>query len=190
MKKIALTSLLAVFVMSGANAATNYFIGGSASFEGAKDEHNTAWSVMPEFGWHLNDKWDAGLAVGMMYDNSNVAFDQYTYGAEGFARYKIAEFGAFNVLLDGRAGVYAQTLDGEKTNTWWVVGAEVSPMVTYNLSESFTLYAKLNFLGASAEYAFKNDDANTKSDWTFAAFGDSSDAFNTKDFQIGFYYNF
>ena len=33
MKKIALTSLLAVFAMSGAHAATNYFVGGAAKTE-------------------------------------------------------------------------------------------------------------------------------------------------------------
>ena len=191
MKKLILTSLMAVFAVSTANAATNYFVGGSAAFEAANGDNDTAWSVAPEFGWHLNDKWDAGLALGLSYDNSTVNVDEYTYGAEGFARYKMAQFGAFSVLLDGRVGAYAMTLDDDKnTETVWGIGAEVSPMVTYNLSDSFTLYAKLNFLGARAEYVFKNKDLGVGNSWEFAAFGDSSNVMNTDDFKIGFYYNF
>lgn len=192
MKKLMLTSLMAVFAMSAANAAPSYFVGGSAAFEGAKSDHNTAWYVAPEFGFHLNDKWDAGIAAGFAYDHSDVNEDEYGYGVEGFARYKIAQFGALSVLLDGRAGVYGETIDSDAdTNTAWSIGAEVSPMVTYNLSDSFTLYAKLNFLGVQAEYNFKNKDMGRDDDsWEFTAFGDSSDVLNTGDFKIGFYYNF
>ncbi|MDE6250149.1 MAG: hypothetical protein K2M34_00745 [Alphaproteobacteria bacterium] len=206
MKKLMLTSLMAVFAVSAANAAPSYFVGGSAALKGANGEHNTAWYVAPEFGWHLSDNWDAGLAAGFAYDNGITSFngealvddegnaytvDKYTYGVKGFARYKIAQFGALNVLLDGSVGLQGQTYDDdENTESLWSLTAEVSPMVTYNLSDSFTLYAKLNFLGANAGYTFKNKDLDVKNSWEFKAFGDSSDVLNTGDFKIGFYYNF
>lgn len=206
MKKLILTSLMAVFAVSAANAAPSYFVGGSASFEGAKGDHNTAWNVAPEFGFHLNDKWDAGVSASFGYRNSITSFNgaeivdedteeviknEYAYGLKGFARYNVAQFGALNVLLDGSVGVLGQSYhDEDGTETFWSLTAEIAPMVTYNLSESFTLYAKLNFLGANAGYTFKNKDLDVKNSWSFAAFGDSSDVLNTGDFKIGFYYNF
>lgn len=194
MKKIALTSLLAVFVVSGAHAATDYFVGGSFGFS-TDNEHNSAFEIVPEFGWKYNDKWDLGVMAGFARNHEdNTDVNTYTYGAGLFARYNVVQFGDFKVLLRGDAYVSFDTLDaeGSDTETCTSMGLSVAPMVTYDISESFTLYAKLNFLGIDAEYNFEHDSELLSQDksWNIDVFGNSANVANTEDFQIGFTYNF
>lgn len=206
MKKIALTSLLAVFAVSGANAATNYFVGGSAALA-TDNDHATVLGVAPEFGWKLNSKWDMGVMADFAYDHKdtinvpgagNVNVETYSYGAGAFARYNVAEFGGVKLLLKGMAGVDFDTYHHEKeapgdkdaTETATSINAAVIPMITYDVSEAFTLYANLNFLGVYAGYNFKNKDLGIDRSWAFGAVADSDNVANTGNFQIGFNYNF
>lgn len=187
MKKIALSSLIALFAVSGANAATNHFVGGYAGIS-TGDEHNTVFDVAPEFGWNYDSNWDLGLGVNFGYDHDSDYGNKYSYGAYGFARYKVAQLGNFKVLLKGAAGVGFLTTDpeaeGVDSETTTAISAEVIPMVTYDLTEDFTLYANLNFLGVRAGYNFDNDK------WGLDANADTGDVANTSKFQVGFTYNF
>ena len=194
MRKIALTSLLAVFAVSGAHAATDYFVGGSFGFS-TDNEHNSAFEIVPEFGWKYNDKWDFGVRAGFMRDhNHDASVSMYQYAAGVFARYNLVQFGDLKVLLRGDAYVSFNTLDEEgfDTETWASMGLSVAPMVTYDISESFTLYAKLNFLSIDAGYDFEHngDIYSQDSAWSIDVFGNSSDVADTGNFQIGFNYNF
>ena len=60
MKKLALSSLVALFAISSANAATNYFVGGNTRID-LDNEHATVFNIEPEFGWKLDSNWDLGL---------------------------------------------------------------------------------------------------------------------------------
>ena len=204
MKKLALTSLMAFFAVSGAYAETmadapvakDYFVGGSVALA-TDNEHTSVFNIAPEFGWKYNSDWDLGVMANFGYDHKFLGSDDkaYEYGIGAFARYKVAEFGGVKLLLKGSAGVDFATLtsdvndeiDGE---TLTILSASVIPMITYDISESFTLYANLNFLGVSAGYNFKNDALGVDEGWSFGAFADSGNVANTGDFQIGFLYNF
>ena len=200
MKKLALTSLLAFLTVSGAYAETNYFVGGSAAFK-TDNEHSTVFNVAPEFGWKYNSDWDLGVMANFgidhkyMEDEYSMEGDTYTDGIGAFARYKVAEFGGAKLLLKGSVGVDFATLtsdvnddiDGETLTT---LSGSVIPMITYDVSESFTLYANLNFLGVYAGYNFENKDLAIEDSWRIGAIADSANVANTSDFQIGFLYNF
>ncbi len=192
MKKILLTSLLAVFVVSGTQAA-DFFVGGGASFD-MNETHATDIGIAPEIGWKYNDNWDFGLGGNLYYSRIDENRGTYFYGVNVFSRYKIAQFGDFNLLL--RGGINASfitsvsdnaALDGE---TATMLGLSIAPMITYDVSESFTLYANLNFLGVTASYRFENEKMGMQENWRFGAFADSADVFDTGAFQIGFLYNF
>lgn len=202
MKKLALSSLVALFAVSSANAATNYFVGGAAAIS-TNDNHTSVLGVAPEFGWKVDSNWDMGVGATFGYEHkdSDVIAEYgddaraYTYGADVFARYKAAQFGGVKLLLKGSVGADFVTYTSEKNKavddeTAWSLGAAVIPMITYDISESFTLYANLNFLGVYAGYNFKNDDLNINKSWGFGAGVDSGNVANTQDFQIGFNYNF
>lgn len=81
--------------------------------------------------------------------------------------------------------------DAIDAETFTTLNASVIPMITYDISESFTLYANLNFLGVYAGYNLdENKDWNIEDGWSIGAVADSTDVANTADFQIGFLYNF
>lgn len=195
MKKIALSSLIALFAVSGANAATNHFVGGSAAIS-TGDEHNTVFNVAPEFGWKMNSDWDLGVAANFGYDHkylSSEALQAYKYGAGVFARYKVAQFGDFKVLLKGAVSADFATYHSDvedDTETAMSINAKVAPMITYDISEAFTLYAQLDFLSVNAGYTFKNGDLGIKDGWKLGANADTGNVANTSDFQVGFTYNF
>lgn len=197
MKKIALSSLIALFAVSGANAATNHFVGGSAAIS-TGDEHKTVFNVAPEFGWKVNSDWDLGVTANFGYDHdaeyeSLKSLQAYKYGAGVFARYKVAQFGDFKVLLKGAVSADFATYhsdDKDKTETATSINAKVAPMITYDISEAFTLYAQLDFLSVNAGYKFKNDDLKIKDGWSLGANADTGDVANTSKFQVGFTYNF
>ncbi|MBR4806452.1 MAG: hypothetical protein IKZ64_01380, partial [Alphaproteobacteria bacterium] len=161
MKKLALTSLLALFAVSGANAATNHFVGGGFGIK-TDSKHDSSFSLTPEFGWKLNSNWDTGFAAEFVYDHhllqrtSGVDGDYYVYGIEGFARYKIAQMGKVKLLLRGDVGAAFATISSDNDNidgeSLWAISSDIVPMVTYDVSESFTLYARLNFLGVHVDY--------------------------------------
>ena len=184
MKKLALTSLMALFAVSSANAATDYFIGGSAALS-LDNEHETLFGVAPEFGWKVNSNWDLGVMAAYEYDKYIYVERDYTVGA--FARYKVAQFGGVNLLLKGTVAMEFEHYDSETSKALY---AEVKPMITYDLSESVTLYADLNFLGARAGYIWANDKMGIAKGWGIGGGVDSDDVLNTSDFQIGFNYNF
>ena len=194
MKKLILTSLLAVFAATGANAA-DYFVGGAVSLN-LNDEHTNVMGIAPEVGWKYNDNWDFGIGAGFMYnrDSDLVGTDRYEYGVDLFARYKVAQWGNFKLLLKGTVGAdfatYSSDMDAIDGETSIALGASIAPMVTYDVSEAFTLYANLNFMGISAGYTFENEDLKIDDDWNIGLFGDSANVLNTGSFKIGFLYNF
>ena len=194
MKKLILTSLLAVFAATGANAA-DYFVGGAVSLN-LNDEHTNVMGIAPEVGWKYNDNWDFGIGAGFMYnrDSDLVGTDRYEYGVDLFARYKVAQWGNFKLLLKGTVGAdfatYSSDMDAIDGETSIALGASIAPMVTYDVSEAFTLYANLNFMGISAGYTFENEDLEIDDSWNIGLFGDSANVLNTGSFKIGFLYNF
>ncbi len=196
MKKLLLTSLVAVFAASGAQAA-DYFVGGSAALS-MDNTHSKNFMVAPEVGWIYNEKWDLGVRVGFDYShNLDVAAlnaeidDVYMYGAGVFARYNVAEFGGVKLLLKGGVDANFVTLsEADHTETAKMLGAYVVPMITYDISDAFTLYAELNFAGLNASYVFENTELGLEDGWSIGAYADSADVANTSDFQIGFLYKF
>lgn len=197
MKKIVLTSLVAVFTAASASAA-DYFVGGAASLN-LNDEHTNVMGIAPEVGWKYNDNWDFGIGAGFMYNGDLasadlVDIDRYEYGVDLFARYKVAQWGNFKLLLKGTVGAdfatYSSDMDAIDGETSIALGASIAPMVTYDVSEAFTLYANLNFMGISAGYTFENEDLKIDDGWNIGLFGDSANVLNTGSFQIGFLYNF
>ena len=64
MKKIL---LLAVVLFASLNASAQWYIGGSVGFGSVKPsggDSEAVFSILPELGYQLNDKWSVGAKVG------------------------------------------------------------------------------------------------------------------------------
>ena len=179
MRKSLLALLLAVALVAPVFAAEkNMWVGGSFGYasvnmdlgDGARTASSTAWSVEPEFGWTIVDKWDIGLdfsygsgsttelygldfgqVVGYPFKGYFSA-DAKTTSIAPFARYYLAKVAGVDVILKA-SFFYAKTdLDfGDnvppylKTMSVTGYGISIAPIISYNINESWSIGAKLNF---------------------------------------------
>ena len=188
MKKIIMTSVLALFVAGGAHA-TEWFVGGSVGFGYEKDNFST-FNIAPELGYNLTDQWDIGLMLRFNQYNDDAPgadYSEHSFGGGVFARYNVVSFGKLNVLFKGTLYVdydEIKAFGGKASGTTF--GANVIPMVTYQLSESFSLFAELNFLGVGIEKSTGDFSEYTRA----GLFVDTNDVKKAGDIQIGFNYHF
>ena len=180
MKKIMMT-LAAVAVAATMNAQV--YLGGNVGVATSSYDGNssTIWSILPEVGYNINDKWAVGMTVG--YGESrvkvkNVATEKVkTFQVSPYARYTFVKFDKVNLFVDGGVGYKHENYAGVKTNTF-AVGFK--PGVAVNLNEKLSFVAHVGFLGYENEKV-KGDDKSTNT------FGFD---LNGNALSFGVYYNF
>lgn len=191
MKKILILTVVTLLAVS-VNA--QYYIGGSIGFGSATSkpeigEKSTASSfiIAPEFGYNITNKVDIGVALSFensKRDVNGTDVKSNEWGVSPYVRYNLIQFGNLNVL--GKAALFAGGgKDGEQKYTGF--GLNISPMLTYTLSDKFDLFTGLNFLGLGFEQV-KYKDAYTNTG--FGLNVNSNNAINTGDVTIGFVYKF
>ena len=180
MKKIMMT-LAAVCVAATMNAQV--YVGGGLGVATSSYDGNstTIWSILPEVGYNINDKWAVGMTVG--YGESRVKVKNgatekvKTFQVSPYARYTFVKFDKVNLFVDGGVGYKHENNAGTKTNTF-AVGFK--PGVAVNLNEKLSFVAHVGFLGYENEKV-KGDDKSTNT------FGFD---LNGNALSFGVYYNF
>ncbi|MCM1294663.1 MAG: hypothetical protein NC311_03820 [Muribaculaceae bacterium] len=136
MKKIALTSLLAVFVVSGANAAINdnplyrpeagKFV--SETTVASHSEKTTNVALGQEFAYGVSDRLSVGVATTLSENNW---FDNSQWGALAVnANYRVLDGNLWKIDVFGGYGVtpvwgdHESFLDEDETIYDWTVGAQ------------------------------------------------------------------
>ena len=177
MKKSFLAVLLAIALVSPVFAAEkNMWVGGSFGYASVNTEYwdggattsSTAWSVEPEFGWTIVDKWDIGLDFsygsgtateiygfdfGQLFNTSlpkgYIRGDVKTTTIAPFVRYYLAKVAGVDVILKG-------SFFYTKTDTDFITGVDatlgvtgygvsIAPIISYSINETWSIGAKLNF---------------------------------------------
>ncbi|MBP3227876.1 MAG: outer membrane beta-barrel protein [Bacteroidaceae bacterium] len=173
MKKMLLTAVVALMTLS-ANAQV--FLGGEVGAWRNPTQNETQFSIQPEVGYVLSDKWALGVAVGYEYnylDGTKVN----SVGVNPYARYTFAKFGPVSVFADGGFEFATQKVKGYDAATVWGVG--IKPGVAVNLTEKLSFVSHIGFLGYrdSNDYAIHSNDG----------FGFNLDG---NELTFGLYYNF
>ncbi|MCH5176708.1 MAG: outer membrane beta-barrel protein [Prevotellaceae bacterium] len=148
MKKIILTAIVAVASL-GANA--QIWVGGQLGFnisdrEDLGEGKTTTFSIAPEVGYTLNDKFD--LAIALRESNTSVkdGDSSNTFTVNPYARYTFFQTGKVGFFVDGGFSVGVQSFDGSDDNlTIWGIG--IRPGVKYAASDKVTLVASFGGLG-------------------------------------------
>lgn len=184
MKKIMMT-LAAVAVAATMNAQV--YVGGGIGFQTSKqgDDKNTLITVMPEFGYNLDESWAVGITLGYGHSKdtakkgsveSSVKTDVFQISP--YARYTFAKFDKVNLFIDGGVD-YVHTKIGDAKNNAFGVG--LKPGVAVNLTEKLSFVAHVGFLG----YTYAKDDFDgAEAENTFGFDLDGN------DLKFGIYYNF
>lgn len=168
MKKSLLALVLAV-ALAVPVLAENMWVGGSLSYSsennkieypgGEETASSTSWSIEPEFGYSLNEKWDIGLDLsytsgqnvaeicGISIDDST-KFDIKQMGIAPFARYHIAQIAGIDVMLKGSffyvSGEGTDRRYNEKAD-YTAYGVSIAPVISYSINETWSIGATLNF---------------------------------------------
>lgn len=213
MKKSLLALVLAV-ALAVPVLAENMWVGGSFSYssDNSKIEYDgggedtmssTSWSIEPEFGYSLNEKWDIGLDLGYE-SNQGVtelygikvediapidAVDTTAMGIAPFARFHVAQIAGVDVMLKGSI-IYAKgeiKTHGESID-YSAYGVSIAPVISYSINETWSIGATLNF----AELSYTHAEIDLKD---LAGSTPKSDqfGFNANDgslISIGFSYHF
>ncbi len=180
MKKILMT-LAAVCVAATMNAQV--YVGGNIGFATSSYDGNstTVWSLLPEIGYNLNEKWAVGTVIG--YGEARVkakgasADKVKKFQVAPYARYTFVKWEKVNLFVDGTVGYQHENYGGVKTNTF---GIGFKPGVAVNLNDRLSFVAHVGFLGYENEKV-KGDDKSTNS------FGLN---LNGNNLTFGMYYNF
>lgn len=206
MKKSLLALVLAAALAVPA-MAENMWVGGSFSYENSSvsnsdgDGDSNMFTIEPEFGISLDEKWDIGLDLAYGSGKGEI-FEVYgirvaesdqpsidSYGIAPFARYHIAQVAGVDVMLKGSLFYTKINLKyeypGDPTHEDNITGYGISitPIISYSINETWSIGAALNFLELAYSH-YSDDDSDVKID----NFG-----FNVNDgalISIGFSYHF
>ncbi len=136
MKKLALTSLLAVFVVSAANAANvindnplyrpseGHFY--SMTSVASHSEHTNTWALGEEFGYGITDKLAVAVATNFAEANwfDSASWNQFALGlnyrAVDYGNWKADIYGSY--ALNPVWGDHQPFLDEDYTNYMWTIG--------------------------------------------------------------------
>ena len=174
MKKIALTSLLAALVASGASAASKNVLDGNPLYMPAKghfvsetsigsNSHNDHdWALTEHFGWGITDRFSIGLQSSV---TERAFFENFSWNEIALdAAWRVMGEGAWKLDLVGGYEVtpmrafHASLFDKEETFYFWNAGLR-----TGYVSKDWTLMAHANFIYANSRsfnWAY-DDEMNT-----------------------------
>ena len=175
MKKIMMT--LAALAVAATMNAQGYIGGGigfkSVSYDG---ESTTAFSIMPEVGYNLDENMSVGITLGYSEAGKDPAKTK-VFSIEPYLRYNFAKFDKVNLFVDGGLG-YQNTKVGDAKNNTFYVG--VRPGVSVTLTEKLSFVSHFGFLG----YKNSKDDGADKAVNTVELSVDGA------ALSFGLYYNF
>jgi hypothetical protein len=159
------------------NAQKKFWLGGTLGFSSSENStlaEAKSFTFSPEFGYNFNDRWAAGVQLGLSLSSidgyDNTYNDIQKYSVAPFARYTFLNWKALSLFADG--GIRWESTDGQiNTITGeysgekvWYAGLFVNPGISVRLSKHFSLTGRVNifdagYMGASA-YGHNNQLAN------------------------------
>ena len=175
MKKFLLSLAAVLFTIT---ASAQVYVGGEVGFWRNFNDNHTSFTLKPEVGYNLSDKWALGIEVGYGHDyDQGLKLNGFTVSP--YARFSYATFGPVTLFLDGGFGLNTYKVkDADDSNIGWQIG--IQPGVKVSLAKNIDFVAHMGFLGYR--------DADTG----FCQFGEDGFGFDFsgQNLTFGLYYNF
>lgn len=198
MKKIFTFALVCAAALGSMNTAKaeNWYTGGSIGFwhEAEKGKFDTnQFTIKPELGYNINDTWAVGATIGYTYKHwcgaknthARVTEDLNIFEISPYARWSYFRTGnnLVQLFVDGGVGFGIGATDyahgDSKTAVTWNVGFR--PGVAFNITKQFSIVTHLGFLGYKGANNAAYDAGEKRQGGVM---------FDTRDLNIGFYFNF
>ena len=206
MKKILMT-VAAAFVAVSMNA--QYYVGGTIGFNSSTDKTVanqettvTGFTIAPEFGMKLDDKLGWGIQIGFGTNKDKTEFVGTMAGTPSiettstsievspYLRYQLLQWGKANIFVDGGIDLGFTSIKDMKSQM--ELGLFASPGVCYNLSDQWSIVARVNdlFRFSYAKRGRVADVAGAPDVPTSINAGIGLDDFTIGALTFGIYYNF
>ena len=189
-------TIAAAFVAVSMSAQV--YLGGNIGFntstnKGA-DTKTTQFTIAPEVGMALDDKFGVGIVIDFGYDKTkhDVAGTETNtteFGLKPYLRYQALTFGKANIFVDGGVGFNISKTKDMKAGMG--LGLFVTPGIAYNISDKWSIVAKLNDMFGLGYRKSAIADVPGASDAP-SRFGLdlSTGGFNVGNLTFGVFYNF
>lgn len=172
MKKLFLTLAVAAASLT---ASAQVYVGGEVGFWRNSDANHTNFTIHPEVGYQLSDKWDLGIGIGYQHDYESHA-KVNGFAVDPYARWSFVKFGPVSMFLDMGFGVNTyKTKIGDHSSdaqVGWRVG--VQPGLKVALCKNLDFIAHVGFLG----YQDADDE--------FCSYGEDGFGFNVSGNNLNF----
>lgn len=202
MIRIALIAVLAFGSMQLMGQGGSWYVGGIAGFSQSSSDENlnpktTTWEFGPEVGTFFNEKWSAGIVLGLSGSSSknddgdlfeSSMFMPNIYGRRWWsAGDKLGIFAG----LDVNFGSGSTTTFGEEEvkTEMTAFGSNLNVGVAYALAQRWTLLMKFAALGYGSETEKGQDGAPDVTDTNFGLVADGNITTDQFIF-VGLYWNF
>lgn len=145
MKKIMLSLAMALVSVC---ASAQVYIGGTAGISSNKvgdADSKVAYKFIPEIGYQFNNKWEAGIEIGIQKgDVCKIAQvgDATTFTVAPYVRYTAVDTKLVNLFVEGTVGYGSVSKGG---GDYYEVG--IKPGLAVKLSDHVNLISKVGFLG-------------------------------------------
>ena len=150
MKKIILTALVAI---ASITANAQVWVGGQLGFSvtnnDATDKNLTEFTIAPEIGYSLSDKWDIAIALGDKYSKPEDFDATNDFFVNPYARYTFFQTGKVGFFLDGGFSIKTGdiTVDDVTLEDETMFGVGIRPGVKFAASDKVTFVASFGGLG-------------------------------------------
>ena len=143
MKKMLL--IVAVMMVSLAAQAQEMYLGGGISLWRNTDIDQTSFSITPDFGYVLNEKWAFGGEVAYAHSSVDDGLSLNSFAIAPYARYSYFQNKIVRLFLDLGFGVSTSKIEHSDSDTGFEVG--IKPGLAIKLDHHFSLVTKVGFAG-------------------------------------------
>jgi len=191
-------------------ANAQFFVEGSVDFKYQKTEVTSggvsssfpstfSYSISPRVGYWLNNNIAVGInptvSVYKMSQTSSLGtVEDIMWDFSAFGRYRLWGTEKLSLLIETPAGIIINPNKSETeapTFTQKVIHIDAYPLISYALTERFSIITRCNFLKLGFSHNIIKDDNGYKQTNSTFGFNAQSTAFNSLgNISIGFTYNF
>ena len=148
MKKVLMT-LMVMFAVVTAYAQEMYVAGG-INFWSNHDAEVTNFSISPEFGYGLNEKWSVGGQLILDLTGGDGTRGTTAFAIAPYARYSYYENSIVRLFLDMGLGLSVNKMENSDADAGFELG--VKPGIAIKLNDHFSFVSKVGFAGFRQDY--------------------------------------
>lgn len=146
MKKIIVLLFVAMATLS---VKAQVYVGGTVSLWHNDDADVTNFTLNPEVGYNLNEKWAIGGVLTYAHAKED-AQKVNAFGIAPYARYSYYENKVVRLFIDGGFGFSTVKVKGHDSESGFEIG--LKPGIAIKLNDKFSVLAKCGFLGYRDDY--------------------------------------